>query len=190
MMKTCFGNKYIFFSNDIKTTMDSPKRHDLFKVDENMERLNTEKSEILHHIVAQLLFVYKRASLDIELTIAFLCTRVTKSTQENWLKLKILLCYLKRPLNMQWSIEVDGLSIIQSWLDESYAIQADTKGNTGEVTSFWLRVTHAKISKQKMNTKSSTESDIVGASDYLDHIVWLDGFMKNQGYPLSRKFFY
>ena len=41
-----------------------------------------------------------------------------------------------------------------------------------------------------MNTKRSTESDIVGTCDYLIHIVWLAGFMKDQGYPISGKLFY
>ena len=53
------------------------------------------------------------------------------------------------------------------------------KGHTCGVTSFGLRVTHTKFSKQKMNTKISTESEIVDANDYLAHIVWLDGFMKD-----------
>ena len=35
-----------------------------------------------------------------------------------------------------------------------------------------------------------TESEIVAASDYLAHTVWLAGFMKDQGYLLSRKLFY
>ena len=58
------------------------------------------------------------------------------------------------------------------------------------MTFFGHGVTHTKCSMQKMNTKSSTESEIVGASDYLAHTVWLAGFMKDQGYSISRKLFY
>jgi len=79
-----------------------------------MERLDTEISELLHHIVVKLLFVCKRQRLDIEPTITFLCTRVRKSTQEDWLKLNRLLCYLNGTLNIQRIIGVDSLSIIQS----------------------------------------------------------------------------
>jgi len=79
-----------------------------------MERLDTEISEILHHIVVKLLFVCKIQRLDIEPTITFLCTRVRKSTQEDWLKLNRLLCYLNGTLNIQRIIGVDSLSIIQS----------------------------------------------------------------------------
>ena len=113
-----------------------------------MERLDTERSEILHHIVAKLLFVCKRARLDIESTIIFICTRVTKSTQEDWSKLKRLLCYLKGTLNMLRIIGADSLSIIQSWTDASYVMYAYMKGHTCEVTSFGLGVTH-KIFKHR-----------------------------------------
>ena len=64
------------------------------------------------------------------------------------------------------------------------------KGHTGGKTSFGHGVTHSKCSKQKMNAKSSTGAEIVGASDYLAHTVWLAGFMKDQGYPITRKIFY
>ena len=87
-------------------------------------------------------------------------------------------------------IGADSLSIVQSWADASYAIHMDMKSHTGGTTSFGHGVTHSKCSKQKMNTKSSTEAEVVAASDYLGHTVWLAGFMKDQGYPISRKLFY
>ena len=64
------------------------------------------------------------------------------------------------------------------------------KGHTGGVTSFGYGLTYTKCSKQKVNTKSPTEVEIVAASDYLAHTVWLAGFMKDQGYPISRTLFY
>ena len=169
---------------------NSPGGHDLFEVNESSKRLNVNKSEMFHHLVAKLLFVTKRARLDIEPTISFLCTRVTKSSDEDWLKLKRLLGYLKVTLDMPRLIGADSLSIVQSWADASYAVHPDMKGHTGGVTSFGHGLTHTECSKQKINTKSSTESEIVAASDYLAHTVWLAGFMKEQGYPLSRKLFY
>ena len=87
-------------------------------------------------------------------------------------------------------IGADSLYILQSWADASYAVHPDMRGHTGGVTSFGHGLTHTECSKQKINTKSSTESEIVAASDYLAHTIWLAGFMKDQGYPLSRKLFY
>jgi len=43
-------------------------------------------------------------------------------------------------------------------------------------------VLHCKASKQKFNTKSSTESEIVGVSDYLPYNIWVIMFLQVQGY--------
>ena len=42
-----------------------------------------------------------------------------------------------------------------------------------------------KSSKQKINTKSSTEADVVGASDYIPNIIWSELFLKYQGILLQ-----
>ena len=48
----------------------------------------------------------------------------------------------------------------------------------------------SKSSKQKLNTKSSTEAELVGASDYLPHAIWAKKFMEAQGYAMKESRFY
>ena len=67
-----------------KNNTKTPANSKLFNVDVHSTRLTEDKSEIFHHIVAKLLFVMKRVRLDISTTIAFLSTRVTKSTKVDW----------------------------------------------------------------------------------------------------------
>ena len=38
---------------------------------------------------------------------------------------------------------------------------------------------------QRINTKSSTESELVGASNLLPQIVWTVYFLEAQGYPIK-----
>ena len=45
----------------IETKIGPTGGHDLFKVNESLDRLDTKRSEIFHHIVGKLLFVSKRA---------------------------------------------------------------------------------------------------------------------------------
>ena len=59
-------------------------KHILFEVNDNAEQLDRIKANTFHKIVANLLFVSKRARLDIDLVISFLCTRVTKSDTDDW----------------------------------------------------------------------------------------------------------
>lgn len=47
-----------------------------------------------------------------------------------------------------------------------------------------------KSSKQKLNTKSSTEAELVGASVYLPNtIVWMKTFLEAQGYTITDNLF-
>jgi len=46
-----------------------------------------------------------------------------------------------------------------------------------------------KSSKQKLNTKSSTEAEVVGASDYLPNTIWAKLFLAFQGYVLMENIF-
>ena len=45
-------------------------------------------------------------------------------------------------------------------------------------------------SKQKLNTKSLIESEVVGVSDFLPYTIWASYFLKAYGYELKRNIFY
>ena len=44
-----------------------------------------------------------------------------------------------------------------------------------------LGVTHCRLTKKKLNTKSSMEAEIVGTIDYLPYNIWYVMFMHRQG---------
>ena len=43
--------------------------------------------------------------------------------------------------------------------------------------------------KQKLNSKSSTEAELIGESDYLPNTLWVQMFMEAQGYSIEESFF-
>ena len=51
-------------------------------------------------------------------------------------------------------------------------------------------IIHGKSSKQKINTKSSTETEQVGASDHIPWTLWAKRFLLNQGCDLTRNNLY
>ena len=63
-------------------------RHNLFTKNPKSSELNEARSEIFHSAVTKLLYICKRERPDIELTISYLTTRVSKSTENDWVKLK------------------------------------------------------------------------------------------------------
>jgi len=62
-----------------------------------------------HRIVAKLLYVTKRARVDILLAIAFLCTRVADPDVHDWKKLKRVLQYLRGTLDDVMRFGADSL---------------------------------------------------------------------------------
>jgi len=57
-------------------------------------------------------------------------------------------------------ISATGLDCLETWVDASYATHGDMRGHTGAVSTLGKGVVHTKSSKQKMNTKSSTETEV------------------------------
>ena len=51
-------------------------------------------------------------------------------------------------------------------------------------------VIHARAGKQKINTKSSTESELVGVAEYIPYNIWLLMFLEEQGYGIENNIVY
>jgi hypothetical protein len=64
------------------------------------------------------------------------------------------------------------------------------RSHIGGVISFGRGGILCKSNKQKINTKSSTEAELIGASDYLPHTLYVKMFMEAQGYPINNAVFY
>ena len=52
-------------------------------------------------------------------------------------------------------------------IDAAFAVHMDMRSHTGGLTSFGRGMIHCRSSKQKLNTKSSTEAEVVGVSEYI-----------------------
>ena len=180
------------FPEEITRSSRTPAKGDLFNEDSDDERvkLNSTEAEVFHHIVAKVLYVAKRARPDIDLVISFLCTRVAEPTNGDRKKLKRVLEYIKSTLGMVRIIGAQGDEILQTWVDASYAVHRDMKSHTGGTMSLGVGTIHHRSAKQKLNTKSSTEAELVGASEYIGWTLFAKRFLEEQGHNLKRNIFY
>ena len=94
-IKECISS----FGKNFNGGAKAPVKPDLFKVDESLIRLNENQAKEIHHIVANFSFVSKRNRPDINFSISFLCSRVDRSTREDWTKLVRLLHYISTELS-------------------------------------------------------------------------------------------
>jgi hypothetical protein len=179
------------FGESITRSATTPAKKNLFQIDEESGPLTNREKKTFHSIAAKLLcYVSKRGRLDIQLPIAFLCTPVSCSTEKDWSKLRRVLKYLRGTLDEFLTLGADDLGIMRTWADASYAVHGDMKSHTGGVLSFGRGAVMSKSSKQRLNTKSSTEAELVGASDYLPYPIWAKYFLEVQGYTLKENIFY
>ena len=161
---------------ELQREASTPARRSLFEVDPTSTPLEKGAAETFHRIVAKLLYVSIRARMDLLLAIGFLCTRVSKSTIQDQSKLRRVLEYVKGTLDLEYTLGAEGMDKLQTWVDASYAVHPDMKSHTGGIMSFGTGGFVPKSSKQKLNTKSSTEAELVGASDYLPNTLWTKNF--------------
>lgn len=75
------------------------------------------------------------------------------------------------------------------FVDSSHAVHKDMRGHTGGVISFGKGVSCPKSSKQKMNLRSTNETEVIGNSEYLPNNVWHEQFLEVQGFKLKKNTF-
>ena len=170
------------FPDKLRKAVASPARPDLFYFDYSSPRLSNHKSDLFHSLVMRLRWVSQRCRLDIATAIAFLSPRVSQPTEQDWLKLKRVLEFLNGTVTDKLTLGAESLDCLQNFVDVSFAVHADMRSHSGGVASFDRGVFMPLSRKQRLNTGSSTEGEIVGVSDYASNTIWLLKFLSAQGY--------
>ena len=165
----------------------TPASSNLFEIDSESEPLTTERAEIFHSRVAKLLYLVKRVRPDGLTTVAFLSTRINAPTEQDWAKLTRLLKYINSTKDFGICLDADKDVCVLVYVDASYGVHADGKSHTGLVISLGRGAVFVRSGKQKIVTKSSTESELVGMSDSVGQTIWTRNFLgtEGQGYKLG-----
>ena len=168
----------------LKATVQTPAALHLFEVNKNGEKLEKEQWELFHHLVAKLLYLTKRSRLDVMVTTAFLTTWVQSPDQDNWEKLGRVLTYLRNTSDLYLTLEASQMHVIQWWIDASFAVHPNMKSHTGAVMSIGKGRVINMSNKQKLNTRSSTEAELVSVNDAMALVLWMRMFLIEQGFTV------
>ncbi len=162
------------FSEKITGTKTSPATDHPFTVrDPSLARMLPEEQVVaFHHTTTQLLFLSARAWQDIQPATAFLSMRVRSPDEDDWGKVKRVLSYLKGTLHMPLILSADSLTLSRWWADVAYAVHDNCWGHTWAGMSFGQGMALSYSWKQKINTKSLTEAELVGVDYSLGYIIW------------------
>jgi hypothetical protein len=67
------------------------------------------------------------------------------------------------------------------WVDSSYAVHPDMRSHSGIMMTLGKGATYSTSCKQKLNTKSSTEAELVAIDDAMGQILWTRHYLAAQG---------
>ena len=178
------------FPMELDVEPTSPAENHLFEVDDNRIKLKPEQKDIFHEFVEKLLFLGKQARPDLQTAISFLSTRVREPDTDDYKELIRLMKYLKSTKDIPLTLEANNSGCIRWWVDSSFAVHPDMKSHSGAMMPMGQGAAISGSKKQKLNTKSLTESEIVGLDNYMPMIIWVRYFLEAQGHIVSNNLLY
>jgi len=87
-------------------------------------------------------------------------------------------------------IGANGTGVLSWYVDASFAVHPDMRGHTGGAMTMGRGFPLDKSTKHKLNTYSSTESEIVAVDDLILQILWARLFMRAQGFKVRDNILY
>lgn len=163
----------------------TPASESLFSVSEDSPKVSHETRESFHSEVATILFLSYRIRGDIMFAISFLSTRVRDPTIEDLKKLERLRDYIAETKDAKLRLRTED-GKIRVYIDSSYGIHPDMRSHSGLTISMGEGSIISKSRKQKINTKSSSEAELIAVSDLAGWCTHCEEFLMFQGYKDSK----
>ena len=110
--------------------------------------------------------------------------------EQDYRKLVRLMEYMKATAKDVLTLEADDEQSNEWWVDASFAVHPDYKSHTGAVHSLGKGAISSISTKQKVNSRSSTEAELIGIGDVISKILWSKRFIEAQGFPLQANIVY
>ena len=80
------------------------------------------------------------------------------------------------------------MRVLKWFVDVSFGVHPDFKSHTGSVLTVGNGAIQSQSMKQKVNSRSTCEAELIGADDALTQILWTKLFLEDLGYkehPIS-----
>jgi len=174
------------YIEQLKKGIKTPAADHIFKVRKDGKKLNKQMKESFYTAVYQALFLSMRSRIDIQLPVAFLCTRVKDPDVDDWAKLIRMMSYLRRYKNLPTTLRSDSTHICRWYADAAFAVHKDMKSHTGYMMTMGKGAVQSRSLKQKINTKSSTEAELIAADTTTTPLLWSQWFLEEQGYNVDQ----
>ena len=127
-----------------------------------------------------------RARPDLTTALSYLTCQVKSPGQDDMKKLIRLISYMQETINLPLILGMNSSNEIRWWVDASFGTRAGMRSQTGATMSLGVGSISSISRKQKLNTTSSTEAELVGVHDAMSQIAWTRHFMLAQEIKIYR----
>jgi hypothetical protein len=93
--------------------------------------------------------------------------------------------FLKKSKDDVLTLDADSSGAIIWYLDASFAVHPDFRIHAGATMSLGNGCIQSVSTKQKVNTRSSTEAELVSTDDIIAKVLWTKLFLEAQGLRIS-----
>eukprot|EP00957_Ditylum_brightwellii_P085300 6487800-Ditylum_brightwellii.AAC.1 len=87
-------------------------------------------------------------------------------------------------------LKADSLNRMRWWIDASFAVHPDIRSHSGGVMMMGRGAVFSSSTKQKLNTKSSTEVELVDLDDLMLQVILTRYFLETQSYTVKDNIVY
>ena len=165
-------NQYVENWSKIPSSVASLRNGNLLKVQHDSAPMEKEQAMLFHPVTIQALFLCKYGHPDIAPAMAYLTTQVQKPNFTDWTKLCQLLQILIQTVKDKLTLRADGSGYLSWHCDTAFALHNDFRSHTGSTFSMGDGAITSLSRKQGMNTRSSTEVEVVAADEIISPMIW------------------
>ena len=120
--------------------------------------------------------------------ISFLTTRVKAPDADDWGKLKRAMKYLNGTRRMKLRLRINSMEDVLNllwFIDASHCVHWDSKGHGGATLMMGRGAMTSYSNRVRINTRSSTETELVTVDRYMPEVLWKMYFLREQGYRVA-----
>ena len=93
--------------------------------------------------------------------------------------------YIRGTVDLPLTLSANGAGMLKCYVDGSYGVHPNIRGHSGGGLYTGTVFPISSSTKHKLNTISSTESDIVGVDDFRPSIIWTRNLLNAQDYDVT-----
>ena len=95
--------------------------------------------------------------------------------------------YIRGTIDLPLTISANGKGMLKWYVYGSYRVYPNMRGHSGGGLSMGTGFPISSSTKQKVNMRSSTESEIFGVDDFILSVLWKRNFLNAQDYDVTEK---